>query len=179
MICLFPSKNGLLLRQARERQLIYDYQALKKAPKSLDIDEWLLQWEGTYTQCQKYKLPDVQGSRAVYDFVDAAGQVHPGFTDYWANHLRRLPEEEIPSLYEIVQLFREYNMTNSSRSKRTEVAFSTLKGKRTRVLINMEIRHRIETNQEKRKGIVFAKNLIFWNVVTLLLTRFSPPDPGF
>ena len=73
-----------------------------------------------------YSVPEIQitGSRAVYDFVDAAGQVHPGFTDYWANHLRRLPEEEMPSLYEIVQLFRDYKMTNSSRSKQ-----STLKGK--------------------------------------------------
>lgn len=64
--------------QARERQLIYNYQALKKAPKSLDIDEWLLQWEGTtYTQCQKCKNPE-----QCTTFVDAAGQVHPGFTDY-------------------------------------------------------------------------------------------------
>jgi hypothetical protein len=99
--------------QARERQLIYNYQALKKAPKSSDIDERLLQQEGTHPQRQKYDLPDVQGSRAVYDFVDAASQVHPGFTDYWANHPRRLPENEIPSLYEIVQLFRDYKMTNS------------------------------------------------------------------
>src|SRR6266850_194316 len=115
--------------KARERQLIHQYQQLRKLSKTADIDEWLLKWETTYTQCKKFDLPDVQGSRAIYDFVDAADQIHSGFADYWINHLREIDDDRILSLYEIVQRFRDYRMSNSSKLKRFDVAFSTLKGK--------------------------------------------------
>jgi hypothetical protein len=62
--------------QLRELDLSAKYQKLKKAPKAQDLDTWLRNWEKVYHECNKINLPDVQGIRAVRDFLRAVPKCH-------------------------------------------------------------------------------------------------------
>jgi hypothetical protein len=57
--------------QTRKIELVNQYQKLKKAPRSQNLDTWLQQWEKTYKECKQLKLPDVEDDRLLYDFLNA------------------------------------------------------------------------------------------------------------
>jgi len=68
--------------QLRELNLSTKYQKLRKAPKAQDLDNWLRNWEKVYHECTKIDLPEVQGTRAVRDFLRAVSTIIPEFSTY-------------------------------------------------------------------------------------------------
>lgn len=96
--------------QLRELDLSNKYQKLKKAPKSQDLDNWLRTWEKVYHECTKINLPDVQGDRAVRDFLRAVATTIPEFSTYWINDISKTKAlgQDPPDLYRIVELFRNH-----------------------------------------------------------------------
>jgi hypothetical protein len=100
--------------QARERELIMEWKRLQKAPSGVQIDDWLMKWETSYDECLIKQLPDVQGTRPVYDFVSAVSSIAPGFSDVWDV---KLAEGQITDLKTVVRNFRDYRRTNQTRAK--------------------------------------------------------------
>jgi len=94
--------------QLRELDLTEKYQKLKTAPDSHDLDNWLRDWEKVYHQCTKINLPDVQGTRAIRDFLRAVSTIIPEFSTYWINDIAKTGAQAGPDLYRMVELFRDH-----------------------------------------------------------------------
>ena len=99
--------------RARERELIRLYQRVKAPPRDQNVEEWLCDFQRTYDRCRKLRVPDMEGDRAVYDFLSAVNIIEPGFTSYWRNRLIDNDEdtdddENRITLYEIVRRFRQH-----------------------------------------------------------------------
>jgi hypothetical protein len=116
--------------ETREREMEVKYRAIRKSPKDIDIETWLQKWEGIYAECIRIKLPDVQGDRAVRDFIFSAKDLAPGWSDYWANYRKSNPSNT-PDLYGIIQKFREYRRDQAEDDTPTQShpVFATFKGK--------------------------------------------------
>ena len=67
--------------QTRKIELVNQYQKLKKAPHSQNLDTWLQQWEKTYKECKQLKLPDVEDDRPLYDFLNVISGIAPEFAN--------------------------------------------------------------------------------------------------
>ena len=67
--------------------IIAQYQKLKKAPWSKNLEIWLYSWEKTYKDALNIDLSDMQGNRPVKDFVSCAVCHELG---YRALNLKRL-----------------------------------------------------------------------------------------
>jgi hypothetical protein len=94
--------------QLRELDLSAKYQKLRKAPKAQDLDNWLRNWEKVYHECTKIDLPEVQGTRAVRDFLRAVSTIIPEFSTYWVNDIAKTGGQDGPDLYRMVELFRDH-----------------------------------------------------------------------
>jgi hypothetical protein len=94
--------------QAREIELTKQYQKLKEAPRSQDLDTWLQQWEKTYKECKQLELPDVYEDRPLYDFLNAISGIASEFANVWMINIQVKLDtgDTIPDLYKIVELFR-------------------------------------------------------------------------
>jgi hypothetical protein len=53
----------------RERELIEQYKAACKPPEAQGIEQWIQAWEKTYDYCLVFSIPEVQGSRPLFDFI--------------------------------------------------------------------------------------------------------------
>jgi hypothetical protein len=112
--------------QLRELDLSAKYQKLKKAPKAQDLDTWLQNWEKVYHECNKIKLPDVQGIRPVRDFLRAVATIIPEFSTYWINDIAKAQGQNVPDLYRIVELFRDHRRhLATQKGQISQSAFST------------------------------------------------------
>ncbi len=115
----------------RERELIEQYKTACKPPKAQGIEQWIQKWEKTYDDCLVVNIPEVQGSRPLFDFVQAISGVSTGFADVWNV---RLIENEAYDLRELVKQYRLYLRTtqNQAKSRGTHGAFpTTLQDKNT------------------------------------------------
>jgi len=115
----------------RERQLIEQYKSACKPPKSQGIEQWVQKWEKTYDDCSAFNIPEVQGSRPLFDFIQAISGVSTGFADVWNV---RLIESDNHDLQELVKQYRLYLRTTQTQAKSRgdHGAFpTTLQGKDT------------------------------------------------
>jgi hypothetical protein len=94
--------------QLRELDLSAKYQKPRRAPKAQDLDNWLRSWEKVYHECTKINLPEVQGTRAVRDFLRAVSTIIPEFSTYWVNDIAKTGGQDGPDLYRMVELFRDH-----------------------------------------------------------------------
>jgi hypothetical protein len=112
--------------QLRELQLTDEYQKLKMAPESHDLDNWLRNWEKTYHRCTKINLPEVQGTRAVRDFLRAVSSIVPEFSTYWVNDMAKAGGQDGPDLYRMVELFRDHRRHLAiEKGHMSQLAFAT------------------------------------------------------
>ncbi len=81
----------------------------------MEIDTWLMKWETTYEQCVQQKLPEVEGRRPMYDFLNAISRIARGFADVL--HVKLLDEEASYDVIEIVKMFRDYSRVTNHRPK--------------------------------------------------------------
>jgi hypothetical protein len=91
--------------------LAREYEALKKISRNQSSEQWLQQWETTYAEAERIKLPEIQDHRALFDFLMAAKSLDPTYVG--AYHVRCLEKLETdpataPSLYDAVANARNY-----------------------------------------------------------------------
>jgi len=65
--------------QARELEILQEYETLKKTPKNSSIDRWLPQWETVIVKGRQLGMPQMHTHRPVFDFLLAVKPVDP----YW------------------------------------------------------------------------------------------------
>jgi hypothetical protein len=112
---------------ARERQLIQQWAELKRRPgKGTNIDTWLQQWEFVYDRCRTMKIPDVEGSRASYDFLAAVDPIAGTFSK---TNLITLNDKirngiEPEDFKELVRSFRDYRRTTIVQAEPKASAFA-------------------------------------------------------
>jgi hypothetical protein len=90
--------------RARELELIRKYNEIKKLPRTQGVDKWLQQWEKTYTDAECIHLPDVQGDRPLYNFLQAVNGLDPHFALTKMAVIMR--EKDKPSLFNLIEQFR-------------------------------------------------------------------------
>jgi hypothetical protein len=66
-----PKKRLSPTQKVRERDLATAYQKSQKAPKDSDLNNWLAEWQVTYTQCKDLNLPEVHANRTSIDVFGA------------------------------------------------------------------------------------------------------------
>jgi|SRR6266496_4762527 len=93
------------------------------SPHDRVLEPWLRDWEKTYDDCKRLKVPDTDGNRPARDFIYAVDNIELGFTSYWRN---KLQESKIElNFHEIIQKFREYQIESQERRSAGQAAFST------------------------------------------------------
>ena len=110
--CKSPNEMLVKLKQqfattdkTREKEVLVRYREMCKPPSTKNLEQWLSKWEITHREALELQLPDVQGTRAVDDFVQALRNTDPAFYGYWTNHLENT--DIYPSLSDIVDKFRK------------------------------------------------------------------------
>ena len=95
---------------ARKLQIATQYARLKEAPWNQNFEVWLQEWERVYTECKELKLPEVDGSRSVTDFVYAVESITPSWSEYWKNELdkREWEKKTLPTFFELVEIYRNH-----------------------------------------------------------------------
>ena len=89
--------------KTQEKEVLAQYREVCKPPSTKNLEQWLSKWEITYEEALELQLPDVQGTQAVDNFVQALCNVNPAFYGYWTNHLENT--DIYPSLSDIVDKF--------------------------------------------------------------------------
>jgi len=69
--------------QAQKLELSNQYHKMKMPPRNQDLETWLQQWEKVYKKCKDLKLPDVEGDRPLYSFLNAISTTAPEFSNIW------------------------------------------------------------------------------------------------
>ena len=105
---------------------------MKSYNKKQSIKKWLNNWRNVYKLAEQLKLPDVQGYRPHYDFVQAIKPISSSFAGALEVDLIRKErkDEDAPSIIELIEEFKEhYRMqqaASSSTSTANNSAFATL-----------------------------------------------------
>jgi hypothetical protein len=109
--------------RGRELDLLNDWRDVQKQGK-LDWETWLFKWQVTYEKCKKQNLPDVQGTRPVYDLLSSVAKTSPGFSDSWRV---RLADSDSYTFEQVLQNYREYRRNNlvPVQSRGSHGAFAT------------------------------------------------------
>jgi hypothetical protein len=68
-----------LTNLARKHEYRQQCLGLAKTSKSIDIDQWLQNWETTYDECKKLYIPDVAGDNATHTFLAVVATISRDF----------------------------------------------------------------------------------------------------
>ena len=113
---------------ARKLELAYKYNKLKTYSKREDVEKWLKDWETTFTDGKKLKIPEVADERSLFDFTHAISVIDSGYAstqEYFINQKAR-NSEKLPELYNLVEDFRNhYRRTEALKSTSSYSAFAT------------------------------------------------------
>ena len=116
---------------ARKLDVVWKYNKLKTYSKRENIEKWLKDWETTYTDGKKLKLPEVEDERSLFDFTHAISVIDSGYSstqEYFINQKIK-NSEKLPDLYDLVEDFRNhYRRTEALRTLASHSAFATLRG---------------------------------------------------
>ncbi len=122
---LAPTTSG------HKRDALVQYTALKTYNKRQNVDKWLNSWRNAYKLAEQLELPDVQGYRPHYDFIQAIRPIAPTFAGALeANLIRREgKDKDPPSIIQLIEEFKEhYRMQQAASTSSTanNSAFATL-----------------------------------------------------
>lgn len=116
---------------ARKLELACKYNKLKTYSKTEDVEKWLKDWEITYTDGKKLKIPEVADERSLFDFTHAVSAIDSGYAstqEYFINQKAK-NLEPLPQLYDLVEDFRNhYRRTEALNPSSSHSAFATLRG---------------------------------------------------
>jgi hypothetical protein len=146
--------------QARKIELVNQYQKLKKAPRSQNLDNLAPVVGETYKECKQLKLPDVEDDRLLYHFLNAISGIAPEFANVWTINIQMKLDsgDPLPDLYKIVKLFRNNRrLSNARKGLATHGAFPTsFQGQS------------IDKNESKKKAFAFAERSTAIRTVRIL-----------
>lgn len=89
-----------------------------------------------YREADQLKLPDVTGSRSIYDFLGAVKSFDSQFTTFQEGHIALLAEtnQKLPSIYDMLERYRNHRHVTQVTSAVTKApshsAFATLQGEK-------------------------------------------------
>ena len=116
---------------ARKLDLVQKYNKLKTYSKRENIEKWLKDWETTYTDGKKLKIPEVADERSLFDFTHAVSIIDSGYSstqEYFINQKIK-NSEKLPDLYNLVEDFRNhYRRTEALKPLSSHSGFATLRG---------------------------------------------------
>jgi hypothetical protein len=83
------------------------YARLKIPPQNQNFEVWLQEWERVYTECKELKLPKINGSRSVTDFVYIVELITLSWLEYWKNELnkREWEKKTLPTFFKLVKIY--------------------------------------------------------------------------
>jgi hypothetical protein len=104
---------------ARQLYLSTQYAKVKTGPKNQNFEVWLQEWEKTYNDCKKIDLPDVQGDRAIRDFLMAVEPVSPNWALTWRVEFDKhdWAEDHVISISRLVEIYRNYRRLEAAQQK--------------------------------------------------------------
>src|SRR5437667_912555 len=91
----------------RKEEVIAKYFQLQHPPKNHDQSTWLQKWDEVFDEGDDLGIPHMKENQPLKDFINAVEEADTGFHSYWKQHIRNTKANELPSLHEIVQRFRE------------------------------------------------------------------------
>jgi hypothetical protein len=102
---LAPTSSG------RKHDVLIQYTALKAYNKKQNIEKWLNSWRNVYKLAEQLKLPDVQGFRPHYDFVQAIKPISSSFAGALEVDLihKERKDEEALSIIDLIKEFKEHH----------------------------------------------------------------------
>ncbi len=109
-------------------KLSQQYQTLKQAPEGQQLEKWLQLWEKTYTDAQKVALPEVQNENPLYNFITAIKDIDPIFAGSYEVALEKDIHRniDIPSIFDLIETFRNHIQIDKAVSRSSHSAFTTL-----------------------------------------------------
>src|ERR1700722_7650401 len=79
----------------RRRELINKLIKLRDHPKSRQVDEWLQDYEKTYRDDVKERIPDFSREYVVQGFLQAISKLNPEFATYYQMLLIENPDKRV------------------------------------------------------------------------------------
>jgi hypothetical protein len=124
---LAPTTSG------RKHDVLIQYTALKAYNTTQSINKWLNSWRNVYKLAEQLELPDVQGFRPHYDFVQAIKPISSSFAGALEVDLIRKERKNkaAPSIIDLIEEFKEhYRMHQAAptTAPANSSAFATLQG---------------------------------------------------
>ena len=118
-------------QKVRERDLASNYHKLQKAPRDSDLDDWLAEWQVTYTQCKALNLPEVHDNRSSIDFLNALKPIDIHFVESQLDKIQDLEEngEQSPDVLKLLDRFETRRRISPPTKVRSQPVFATLQGK--------------------------------------------------
>jgi hypothetical protein len=120
--------------RARTLEVTRRYREMLRGPKAQQHEKWLQQYERTYAEAVKIKLPDVQDDRPLYDFLDALRSTDMAYVSgreaVLADRMER--NDTPPSVKDLLENYRNHLRTARARISASKgsshTAFATLQG---------------------------------------------------
>ena len=115
-------------REVEERRIVDEYRSLLKYNKRERIEAWLQRWENIYADAVELDLPDVQGTRPLFDFLSAIAYYNEVYATTANNQLRiDLENGKPPTIQRLIERFRQEvaQLSQKSCSHDTHLAFAT------------------------------------------------------
>ena len=120
--------------RVKSLEVIRRYRELQKTPKHQSLAQWVLDWEATYDEEVRLKIPDVQGTFPLYDFLNALRPVDMAFVAgreaIIEDRLER--DQSPPDMKTLIENFRNHcrtmNVLTGKPVAATNSAFATLQG---------------------------------------------------
>ena len=83
------------------------YARLKKAPQNQNFKVWLQEWKRLYTKYKELKLPKVDGSYLVTDFIYTVKLIILNWLEYWKNKLNKHKQEKntLSTFFKLVEIY--------------------------------------------------------------------------
>lgn len=118
--------------RARTFEVTRRYRELLRGPRAQQHEKWLQQYERTYAEAVKIKLPEVQDDRPLYDFLDALRSTDMAYVSgreaVLADRIER--NDAPPSVKDLLENYRNHLRTTKARTTKgsSHTAFATLQG---------------------------------------------------
>ena len=107
----------------RKEEVIAKYLQLQRSPKNQEILTWLQRWDEIFDEGEELGIPHVKENQPLKDFINSVEEVDSGFYTYWKQHIRNIDKNQLPTLHQIVQRFRETRPQPKSRGTTFTASF--------------------------------------------------------
>jgi hypothetical protein len=120
-------------QKIRERDTATAYKKLLRAPHDSDLEDWLVDWQITYTKAKALNLPEVHGDRASIDLLNALESIDVHFAENQLAEVQKCEDTgetcaDVPTLLNRYENRRRIKQT-SQKTNKQQPAFATLRGR--------------------------------------------------